>query len=588
MARITLLVVLAMTACATMATADAKPEVILQAAADPDYAPIEFVDEQGRHRGLAVDYWQRVARQIGIGWRTRLFTSWDQAVRAMQEGRADIILAAAITADRRRTGVFSDPFLSVPLVFIGRQGANLDQNIKVALVRNYAVNDWLRERHPQWTPVFFDSVASALEAVSLNNADLTVLDLANASFLIEQLQLTNLSVLGESGFRYDLAFWLHRRWAHLIPDINRALAAIPPAERDALYSKWVGLQSPHPEASTTQWLTSALAFAGWLMAGLVWLGWTRARKHHRQSEISLEELRRTRENMALELDMRCRMLDLAQLFYLVIDEEGTVLDWSIGAQQILGYRREAVAGKSIHDLIDASDQALVEDMLASIRKHPHLTPQISVQFVPHHGDHVRLRLMARACQPASADANLKIMLVHKARSVKAPGSQDSLQGYLHRRVDELPEGHHVMDALSRELRSTDNHEGVLLLFQWDNAEAIRAERGEDDWNREVLQLFQLLLEKMKLTDHLAHLGLGQFAILMPTGDKEKAWELARALQEEVDSWNMGTLRARPQLATSVGMTTYASGETAGEVLHRAKAAARTAETTSDRIVLHQD
>ncbi|MCB1641315.1 MAG: transporter substrate-binding domain-containing protein, partial [Xanthomonadales bacterium] len=98
-------------------------------AADPDFAPIDFV-QSGRHQGLSKDYLDAVARHSGLHFERVNFDSWDEALQAFRAGQIDLLTSLFVSDEREQFALFSEPYL--------RPGASLLTRAGEAPIRNLA------------------------------------------------------------------------------------------------------------------------------------------------------------------------------------------------------------------------------------------------------------------------------------------------------------------------------------------------------------------------------------------------------------------------------------------------------------------
>ena len=79
-----------------------------------------------------------------------------------------------------------------------------------------------------------------------HEGDVFISDLAVASHYIEQEGISNLRVVGDSGFRYEMGFAIRKDWPLLHSVLEKALGQISDEERRAIYNKWISV-SPETE-----------------------------------------------------------------------------------------------------------------------------------------------------------------------------------------------------------------------------------------------------------------------------------------------------------------------------------------------------
>jgi len=76
---------------------------------DPDYAPYDYVDEYGRHQGIAADYMQLLSERLGVDLNVVPGLSWEQVMDQAREKKLDVVAAVTKTPERSRFLRFSRP-----------------------------------------------------------------------------------------------------------------------------------------------------------------------------------------------------------------------------------------------------------------------------------------------------------------------------------------------------------------------------------------------------------------------------------------------------------------------------------------------
>lgn len=234
------------------------------------YAPFVFEDEKGRLRGLSVDLLTSLQVRHGLQLQNLPARPLHQQLQALREGRADLISSLRATPQRSEFLLFTRPYVRMPALLVVAAGtaqaptglADLAGR-QVAVGQDYAVEAVMRMKHPlvAWQPVPDDAVA--LAGVSNGRYSAAVVDRASLAYLQRRNRVGALRVVGPVGFDYELSFAVRKDWPALRDALDRALAALPAAELEALSERWM---SPDPDS-----LRPALRHSA-LLAGTVLLG----------------------------------------------------------------------------------------------------------------------------------------------------------------------------------------------------------------------------------------------------------------------------------------------------------------------------
>ncbi len=214
-------------------------------AVETGYAPFVFLDSQGNIAGLAHDYLRLLEQKLGAHFEQRRFSNLDDAFAEVRRGEVHIVNAVTQTPSRSEFLLFTSPFVSVPNVIIARKD-RADQinerdlvSLKVSLVKGYAVTEHLTASLTTLDPQLVPDDLSALLDVSFGRADATVIDLATASYLIQQKSITNLRVAGELGTGITLSIGSSKKEPLLNSILQKGLGAISTEERQEIHDRWV-------------------------------------------------------------------------------------------------------------------------------------------------------------------------------------------------------------------------------------------------------------------------------------------------------------------------------------------------------------
>ncbi|NOY45306.1 MAG: transporter substrate-binding domain-containing protein [Deltaproteobacteria bacterium] len=248
----------------------------------PNYAPIDFLDEDGRPAGLVADYLARIQEMLGFRIRVESCEGWVEILEKLRDRRVDLVAAIEQTPERDEYLVFTRPYIKIPVVILTREDLHRDLTLAnmagmhVAVPAGYATVGWVRQNYPEVVVVSTRDDPEALQAVSLGRADAALVDLAVASYFIGRLGITNLRVAGYSGFEWHLRFGVRSDWPELARILDKGLAAIPPAEQEAMRRRWIGLiEKPFYRRPEVWWTSAGVVGAVGLLFTLV-IVWNRS------------------------------------------------------------------------------------------------------------------------------------------------------------------------------------------------------------------------------------------------------------------------------------------------------------------------
>lgn len=334
--------------------------LVLRVGIDANRAPVEFVDEAGEPMGISVVYLQRLEKLLGLRVEWVRGLAWTEAKLQLAAGRLDVLPTMAVTPDRQRSIHFTEPYLSFPIVIFSAAEVAYLGDLRaltgktVAIVQGEAIQDWLRRDWPQLMLLPVVNIQEALRQVVIGEAFAFVGSLVTTSYYIGQSGLTQVKVVGETPYTYQVGMGVRGDWPMLAGILQKGLDAIPKSERDAIYHDWISIRYQHHVDYGTLWTVLTLA----ALALFVIVYWNRRLAHEinqrRQAEAALTQARDQ-----AEAANRAKSAFLANVSH----ELRTPLNAVLGFSSLLRGRElnekergylEAIraAGKSLSQLID--------------------------------------------------------------------------------------------------------------------------------------------------------------------------------------------------------------------------------------------
>lgn len=219
-------------------------------AIETGYAPFVFLDAKGQPTGLAHAYISLLETRLGLQFTEKRFRTLDEILANVRDGEVHIVNAVTKTPERSNFISFTHPYISVPNVIIAQKDNAKRMNekdlagLKVALVQNYAVTEYLTGQDIDLMMAPVPDDLTALLNVSFGISDAAVIDLATASYLIAQKGITNLRVAGETAFNIQLSIGVTHTEPVLATIVQKGLAAITEDEKRTIHRHWINASTP--------------------------------------------------------------------------------------------------------------------------------------------------------------------------------------------------------------------------------------------------------------------------------------------------------------------------------------------------------
>jgi PAS domain S-box-containing protein len=219
---------------------------------DPNYPPFEFIDKDKAYNGIAADYIALISKRLGISMEVVPDLSWKQVINGVKNKKIDLLPVITPTKTRKKFLHFSEIYLSFDRVYVTRQATPIITDLNnqldktIVMVKGYASTTILKKQYPNLKYRLVNTPLEQLIAVASGEADIAMCDLAVASYLILNNQLSNIKIDGicklpnNSNIDNGFAIGIRDDWPIFASIINKTLNSISETERLNIFRKWLG------------------------------------------------------------------------------------------------------------------------------------------------------------------------------------------------------------------------------------------------------------------------------------------------------------------------------------------------------------
>nr|WP_242665712.1 transporter substrate-binding domain-containing protein [Paraburkholderia ginsengiterrae] len=350
----------------------------LQVGFDNGWPPFSYADNSGEPAGVAADYLAYLSRTLGVQFTRAHTTDWPAAVEAFQRGDLAILATASSNDPRLRNARHTVAYESYPLVIVGREDEPAARSLNDFASRRIVVSPHVAgsilpvfEHIPPDHVAVAPSLDEAFRRVSTGEAD----NVAAVDILLKQRYEGVLKILGTAGAPDVLDFAVRPDLSQLVGLIDRALQAMPSAEKQRIRQKWV-------TDSTTQSgigsVTAVRLLPLLIGIGVVLLVTLRAYLLL-QREVRLRK--KTEHELALQLNFQETMMKMVPYPLVAKDLEGRYIAVNEAYEQVCGMSREAVLGRTTMDVQTWGEAncRILDDMTRAILNGGD-TAQVELQF----------------------------------------------------------------------------------------------------------------------------------------------------------------------------------------------------------------
>ena len=247
----------------------------LKLGVDPAWYPFEFVDEQGRYRGIVADYVGLVAERLGVEMTPEPGLSWTEAKNKLELGEIDVVPGMTPTQERLKQFLFTRSYTDTALAVFTRLDAPKMQRLEdltgkvLAVPNGYMQEDLVRRDYPELALLEVDTVDDGVLAVATGRADAFLGNLMVATDSVNRQALTNLRMNFVSQYRLQLAMAVNKDRPELVEVLDQALAAIDIETRNRIESNWLVIRLDRPAQTSEAGLALTQAEREWIRANPV-------------------------------------------------------------------------------------------------------------------------------------------------------------------------------------------------------------------------------------------------------------------------------------------------------------------------------
>lgn len=342
----------------------------------PPFMWVEKEDGQMVFKGMVADYIDLLSKKLDIEMEVVLDIPFNEALERGRTGQIDLFPCLTKTPERSKILLFTEPYLSYPLVIVAREDAPVIGGIedlsgkRLAIVKHLMAYSKLQEEHKvnDIDFVFTNTVLENLEAVSTGMADVSIINLAVASYFIQKKGLTNLRIASAvhwEGVQYSMG--TRKDWPMLHNIISKAQSSITQQEKDQISTRWIRMQydtGVNVDVIVQWFLAIAMVMVVFFAFFLIWNRRLRNEISERQSvEKALKENERK---------LQALIGNLPGIVYSCTNEpEWKMLYISDGCSALTGYAPSELVFnnvRSYNDLIVPEDREYVQNKIQAALK----------------------------------------------------------------------------------------------------------------------------------------------------------------------------------------------------------------------------
>ena len=220
-----------------------KKHSLVTLAPDPNFAPIEFLDENGEFKGLVSEYVDYINQNTPLTIKILRYDNWNKIIKDINDKKIDMLGGVSKSEKRKKFLLFSDSYLKVPNILVSKKDYKLSEldyeKLKIGSVKGSANYDLFKEKYPSANLIGVKDTKEGLEKVSFNELDMMIGAVSQIDYYINKYKFNNLKVVKELDYTYPIHFAVRKDYKTLQQIINKTLAYMPNEKRNQFHNKWM-------------------------------------------------------------------------------------------------------------------------------------------------------------------------------------------------------------------------------------------------------------------------------------------------------------------------------------------------------------
>ncbi|RSD31311.1 HD domain-containing phosphohydrolase [Vibrio pectenicida] len=215
-----------------------------------NWAPIDY-SVLGEPRGYAIDMVKMIGQMTGIKWAFSNGLDWSELVNQFNNDKLDALHSLQYHKDGYAQGVYSDPIFTLPFGILVSDTLTDIKDLsafnddKVAILSGWSIIPNLKKNYPNIDIIEVNDSFEGLTLLKTGKISGFIDSSAILKHAVHQYFTDGVTVIEDiapfnQGFETEFHIALNKRYAELLPIINRAIKKVNDTQKDFLLAKWLG------------------------------------------------------------------------------------------------------------------------------------------------------------------------------------------------------------------------------------------------------------------------------------------------------------------------------------------------------------
>ncbi len=261
-----------------------------------DWAPIEFVDEQGEARGVTADIIRLMQERTGVNFRFVPYPTWPELYQDFKAGKLDVAGHLAETSERKRFAAFTQDFWSLRWTLASQSNSPTISQVsqlagkRVAVKKEYQIINFLQANFPKINLIKVDKLADGIELIQTGEADFIIDSLFAIGSALRQPENLNLRMhLPADMPTYPTTLAIRNDWPLLLSVLDKGLRTMTEQDRQQITDRWFSLEFKPVLASDKMFTIGLQVFAVAMLLFIVVFFWNMSLRREVRLRRDIEE-----------------------------------------------------------------------------------------------------------------------------------------------------------------------------------------------------------------------------------------------------------------------------------------------------------
>jgi diguanylate cyclase (GGDEF)-like protein len=214
-----------------------------------DWAPIEFVDEQGEVRGVTADIVKLMQERTGANFQFVPYSNWQELFADFKNGELDVVAHLVETAERRQFATFTQDFWPLRWTLASHSNTPTITQVNqlagktIAVKKEYQIINYLNANFPKIKIIKVAKQSDGLEMLQTGEADFVIDSLFAIGSSLRQPEHINLRMhLPADMPTYPTTLAIRHDWPILLNIMDKGLRTMTEQDRQQITDRWFALE----------------------------------------------------------------------------------------------------------------------------------------------------------------------------------------------------------------------------------------------------------------------------------------------------------------------------------------------------------